>query len=334
MLLSKGDPLSPLLFLLVMEILSRMLRKVEEEGLIRGFRAGSNAAEGLCISHLLYADDTILFCDADLDQLVYVRMVLTCFEAVTGLRVNMAKSEMVPVGEVQNIAELAESLCCHIGGLPLSYLGMPLGALYKAVAVWNPIIEKLERRLSGWQKLYLSKGGRLTLLKKLRSCKGTFLWGGMGDVVKHHLVGWDKVCTPKEVGGLGVRSLILTNKALLGKWLWRFGMEGDHLWRRVLMAKFGSDMGGWRTKPIRGPHGCGLWKGIMSGWEDYFQHVEFVVGQGTRVSFWKDKWLDVVAEFFQFLHSHMVPNAAPSQTSFGGSNARMGFLLLDHIIMP
>jgi hypothetical protein len=383
--LRQGDPLSPLLFLLVMEVLSRMLRKVEEEGLIRGFRAGSNSAEGLCISHILYADNTILFCDADLDQLIYVRIVLTCFEAVTSLRVNMAKSEMVPVGEVQNIVELADSLCCHIGGLPLSYFGMPLGASYKAVAVWNPILEKVERCLSGWQKLYLSKGGRLTLLKSTLSSLPTyflslftipisvvrrieklqrdFLWGGMGDEVKHHLVGWDKVCIPKEVGGLGVRSLILTNKALLGKWLWRFGMEGDHLWRRVLMAKFGSDLGGWRTKTIRGPHGCGLWKGIMSGWEDYFHNVEFVVGQGTRVSFWKDKWcgdtslmvlfptlftcssnreatiaevlsgpnsrgvrewnvtfmrdfndweVDVVAEFFQFLHSHMVPNAAPN----------------------
>jgi hypothetical protein len=243
--LRQGDPLSPLLFLLVMEVLSRMLRKVEVEGLIRGFRAGSNAADGLCISHLPYADDTILFCDADPDQLLYVRLVLTCFEAVTGLRVNMAKSEMVPVGEVQNISELAESLCCHIGGLPLSYLGMPLGASYKAVAVWNPILEKLERHLSGWQKLYLSKGGRLTLLKSTLSSLPTyflslftipisvvrrieklqrdFLWGGMGDEVKHHLVGWDKVCAPKEVGGLGVRSLVLTNKALLGKWLWRFG---------------------------------------------------------------------------------------------------------------
>jgi hypothetical protein len=64
--LRQGDPLSPLLFLLVMEVLSRMLKKVESEGLIKGFSAGSNGSNGLRISHLLYADDTILFCDADM----------------------------------------------------------------------------------------------------------------------------------------------------------------------------------------------------------------------------------------------------------------------------
>uniref|UniRef100_A0A2N9EED7 Reverse transcriptase zinc-binding domain-containing protein n=1 Tax=Fagus sylvatica TaxID=28930 RepID=A0A2N9EED7_FAGSY len=277
---------------------------------------------------------------------------------------------------------LADSLCCHIGDLPLSYLGMPLGASFKAVTVWNPILEKLDRRLSGWQKLYLSKGGRLTLLKstlsslptyfmslftipisvvrRIEKLQRNFLWGGMGDEFKYHLVGWDTVCTPKEAGGLGVRSLFWTNKALLGKWLWRFGLEDQHLWRRVIVAKYGADLGGWCTLPITGPHGCGLWKGIMSGWEDYFQQVEFVVGQGNRIRFWKDKWcggtslmvlfpnlftcssnreatianvltspdsrgvrewnvtfvrdfndweVDLVAEFFHFLHSHKVPTA-------------------------
>jgi hypothetical protein len=70
--LQQGDPLSPLLFLLVMEVLSRMLKKVESEGLIKGFSVGSNVSNGLRISHLLYADDTILFCDADMSQLLYV----------------------------------------------------------------------------------------------------------------------------------------------------------------------------------------------------------------------------------------------------------------------
>ena len=63
----QGDPLSPLLFLLVMEVLSRMLSRTEEAGLIRGFRAVKAQEEGLSISHLLFADDTVVFCDADPD---------------------------------------------------------------------------------------------------------------------------------------------------------------------------------------------------------------------------------------------------------------------------
>ena len=74
----------------------------------------------------------------------------------------MTKSEMIPIGEVENLSYLADILSCRIGALPMSYLGMPLGASFKAVGVWNPIIEKVERRLAGWQKLYLSKGGRFS----------------------------------------------------------------------------------------------------------------------------------------------------------------------------
>ena len=239
-------------------------------------------------------------------------MVLTCFEAVTGLKVNMSKSEMVPIGEVYDLSAMAELLYCWIGSLPLQYLGMSLGAPYKALEIWNPIIEKVERRLAGWQKMYLSKGGRFTLLKsilsslptyylslfpisvsvakRIESLQRNFLWGGMGEEQKLHPVAWDKVCSPIPQGGLGVRHLIPFNRALLGKWLWRYGLEEMHLWGRVLVAKYGVGRGGWFSNIPRVTHGCGLWKHICMSWEAFSRHIRFEVGTGSRVSFWHDRW--------------------------------------------
>ena len=101
--LRQGDPLSPLLFLLIMEVLSRILKKSEEGGFIQDFQVGPIISTGIRVSHLLFANDTILFCDASREQILSIRLVLTCFQAFTGLKVNMGKSEIVPIGEVSNI---------------------------------------------------------------------------------------------------------------------------------------------------------------------------------------------------------------------------------------
>ena len=254
--LCQGDSLSPLLFLLM--VWSRMLKQLENEGHIKGFKAGPAKSNGVSISHLLFADDIILFCDVEPSQLMHIRMVLMCFEAVTGLKVNMRKSEMVPVGEVANITALADFLCCQVGSLPMTYLGAPLGSPFKALSIWNPILEKIEHKLAGWKRCYLSRGGRLTLLKstlasfptyylslfsvpvsvadRIEKIQHNFLWGGLGDEFKHHLVDWNTVCLPVAQGVLGVRKVVYVNKAL-GKWLWRFGVEEAHLWRRVIAGK-------------------------------------------------------------------------------------------------
>ena len=238
-----------------------MMKRAEGVGLFRGFKVDGRRGGGVYVSHLLFADDTILFCDADEEQILHVRMLLLCFLAVTGLKVNVLKSEMVPIGEVPNVHVLAEILGCRIWSLPITYLGMALGASHKSPTVWNPILEKLERKLAGWKKMYLSKGGRLMLLKstlsslltyylslftipthvanKIKRLQRDFLWGDS----KLHLVGWDKVCAPLQNGGLGVRKLTTFNKALLGKWLWQFGIKETRLWRRVVALKFGEEWG-------------------------------------------------------------------------------------------
>ena len=147
--LRQGDPLSAMLFLVMMEVLSKMLKRIEGAGLISGFKADGSWDEGECVSHLLFADDTILFCDANVEQILHVRMLLLCFQAVTGLKVNVLKSEMVPIGEVNNVHALAEILGSRIGTLPMTYLGMPLGASHKSPTIWNPILERIEQKLAG-----------------------------------------------------------------------------------------------------------------------------------------------------------------------------------------
>ena len=150
-----------------MEVFSRVLRRMDEVGIIRGFKVRGVGGDELCISHLLFADDTILFCDTSIEQFLHIRMLLTCFTAVIGLKINVSKSEMVPVGEVNNLDELANVLGCKIGVLPLTYLDMPLGASYKLSSIWNLVLEKLEKHLAMWKKMYLYMGDRLTLLKSM-----------------------------------------------------------------------------------------------------------------------------------------------------------------------
>ena len=110
--LRQGDPLSLMLFLVMTKVFSKMIKRVEGAGLLRGFKPDSRRGGGVCVSHLLFADDTNLFCDADEEQILHVRMLLLCFQAVTGLKVNALKSEVVPIGKVPNIHVLVGTLGC------------------------------------------------------------------------------------------------------------------------------------------------------------------------------------------------------------------------------
>ena len=113
--LRQGDSLSPVLFLIMMEVFSRMLRRVEGAGLIRGFNLEGRRDGGERVSHLLFANDTILFCDADVEQILHIRLLLLSFQVLTGLKVNVHESEMVPIREIVDVHALVEILGCIVG---------------------------------------------------------------------------------------------------------------------------------------------------------------------------------------------------------------------------
>ena len=308
--LRQGDPLSPLLFILVMEALSRLLFRAREGGFISGYDIGQT--NFLSISHLLFADDTLILCGADSDQLWHLKGVFVWFQAASGLKINLSKSELVPVGNVPDVEGLAAVLGCKVAELPIIYLGLPLGSSFKDQTIWNGIIEKTEKRLAGWKRMYLSKGGRLTLIKstlsnlptyylslfpiprgvahRIEKIQRDFLWEGMGGEFKYHLVNWDRVCTPIQCGGLGIRNLVTFNQALLGKWLWRYATEREALWRKIVELKYGSMRGGWCSTIVQGTYGTSLWKTIRKGWPRFAAYVSFKVGNGALLSFWQDHW--------------------------------------------
>ena len=83
-----------------MDVLGRMLDKAVLEGRLSNFSMGNLEGRSLAVSHLLFADDTLIFCEANLDHILILRLILIWFEAVSGLKINLGKSEIVPIGAV------------------------------------------------------------------------------------------------------------------------------------------------------------------------------------------------------------------------------------------
>ena len=85
------------------------------------------------------------------------------------MTINLAKSEIIPVGSMDNVEALALELECKIGVFPSSYLGLPLGAQHNSMTIWDNIEEMFRKKLALWKRQHISKGRRLTLLRSTLS---------------------------------------------------------------------------------------------------------------------------------------------------------------------
>ncbi|GJW33456.1 RNA-directed DNA polymerase, eukaryota, reverse transcriptase zinc-binding domain protein [Tanacetum coccineum] len=311
--LKQGDPLSPFLFILVMESLHLSFQRIVNAGMFKGIVLD----QSLCLSHMFYADDAIFlgeWSDGNISTLIHV---LKCFFHASGLKINLNKSKIMGINvESAQVIQAAAKLGCLVLKCPFYYLGTRVGGSMTRVQAWQEIVEKVKSRLSKWKSKTLSIGGRLTLLKSvlgsipvfhmsifkvpskvlhiLESIRSHFFNGHDPGSKKASWVKWNNVLTDKKRGGLGVSSLFALNRGLMIKWVWKFLSQKDSLWTKVIVAIHG--VGGkihseWTST------GKSCWLSILSEVRSLqrkgmyvFDYLTHKMGNGESTKFWLDHW--------------------------------------------
>lgn len=289
--LKQGDPLSPLLFIIVMETLNKMIDKVRELNMMKDITVG-NGDKQIEISHPFFADDTLFFCQPDISTLLNLRCIMLCFQAVSGLNINLDKSELVEFGCDCPAPLLTKVLGCKTANFPIKYLGILFGAKHKDSSCWEAIINIFQCKLANWKSKFISKGGILTLIKstlsnllihylsvltipaevakKLESIQCQFLLGDSDSNKRFHLVSWDEVKRPEEAGSLGLRSTLMLNKPLMGNSFGDSGMITEAFGKPSSNAS-GSEtvpitLPIWRTAPMVAVSGKALCNSVAQFW--------------------------------------------------------------------
>lgn len=307
--LRQGDPLSPYLFVLAMEVLTACINKVASSS---SFSYHWRAKEAK-ITHLIFADDVFLFCKGDDQSLNLLLEGVSMFSRASGLHPNPSKCSCF-LSNVPN--SLKESLVLQtgysIGTLPVKYLGLPLISSKLSVCDCMPLIDKLCRKVEAWTCKFLSQAGRVQLikvvlfgvqgywsnflflpksiLKKIQSILAHFLWGASVNGPCQFKVAWKDCCYPKLEGGLGFKDLISWNKSAVLFQVWRIVTRADSLW---ICWLFSSPL---RNKPfwtMKIPSQCS-WclRKIFKARDCAMQYILYDVGVNSDVLMWHDPWLN------------------------------------------
>jgi len=163
--LRQGDPLAPFLFLIVAEGLTGLVRQAGKANLLSGLRIGRKEVE---LSILQFADDTLFFCKDSFSNVVTLKAILRGFELASGLKINFHKLKIVGINvHRNNILCYMKTLNCAEMAVPFKYLGLEVGGNPRRKKFWEPVIDKLETRLSTWRERFLSMAGRICVIKSV-----------------------------------------------------------------------------------------------------------------------------------------------------------------------
>jgi hypothetical protein len=287
-----------------------MLTNKQDQSLINGISLAHNAHK---VSHLFFADDSLIFCNANKEEAVHLKTVFDEYERISGQKINMGKLEMTFSPNIQQSIKydfqtvLTFSITSNIS----KYLGMPTQIGQSKQASFNYIMDKVRSKLKGWKERNLSYAGRSILISAVIQALPTYLmscfllpkvmcdqieqtmcrfWWGSRD--RQHKIHWKakkSIFKSKLAGGLGFRDMHLFNRAMLAKQVWRLQTNPNSLLGQCLKAKYypNSDI-------LHAPHR----RNSSYAWQSIYQAIDTIkkgscwkVGNGQSINIWEDNWV-------------------------------------------
>jgi hypothetical protein len=172
----QGDPISPLLFNAVVDVLAEILEKAKISSHISG--VVGHLIPGGGVTHLQYADDIMIMVEGSELDIANLKFLLLCFETMSGLKINFDKSEVVILGySPKDQQQIADSLNCRLTSFPVSYLGMPIWDSRILIKDLDPLVERVKSKAEPWRGKFTSKGSKTILINSCLSSLPCTLWG-------------------------------------------------------------------------------------------------------------------------------------------------------------
>ncbi|KAL9224959.1 hypothetical protein vseg_000934 [Gypsophila vaccaria] len=258
--LRQGDPLSPLIFALCMEYLTRTLRYAAT---VNNFKYHPLCKE-MKLANMMFADDVLLFYKGEVHSMLLILKSLKTFSNASGLTISSQKSTAYFRGistdtkkDILRVSGFSE------GKLPFTYLGMPIQTTRLQKKHCESLVERICDRIHNYGARKFSYAGRLVLvnavltslhsywasmfvlpkgiLARIEATCRHFLWDNGPDYRKPPLVAWNTACQPKAEGGLGIRNLELSNVAMIGRLVDWVAQKKDSLWVKWVYTHYIKD---------------------------------------------------------------------------------------------
>jgi hypothetical protein len=308
--IKQGDPLSPYLFILCADVFSGLITKAQNHSTINGIAIAQNAPK---VSHLFFADDSIIFCRAKKEEAIQLKAIFDEYQRISGQQINMSKSEMTFSPNIQQAIknDFKEFLPLTITSTIAKYLGMPTQIGHSKQAGFNYIMDRIQKKLKGWKERCLSFAGRSTLISaviqaiptylmscfllprnmcdKIERSMSKFWWGSSDSNHKIHWKARKDLFQSKLAGGLGFREMHLFNKAMLAKQVWRLQTDPNSLLGQCLKARY------YPNSDILHAHQS---RGSSYAWQSIFQAIDLIkkgscwqISNGKTTNIWEDNWV-------------------------------------------